>query len=225
MTEPAGMLLFMFPGACSRVTMSALEEAGLSYEQRMVNLRSLQQKSPEFLATNPKGKVPALRIGDAIMTENAAILSFLDRQHPAARLLPHSDDPLTDTQGLVDLIWCTGTLHPIVRQMRAPQRMTTGDPAGVVADGMDKFTYECGRLADRLSGGRWWYGADWSIVDVYLYWLYSTAEKGGFPLHQYAVCQEHAERVRARPSFQKALKREEAAVEQHRADLPPDFRF
>ena len=217
--------LYMFPGACTRVTMSALEEAGLSYREHMVNLRSYEQKSPAFLAVNPKGKVPMMRVGSVSMTENAAILSFIDHQHPGARLLPHSDDPAQEMQGLIDLIWCSGGLHPNVRQIRAPQRMTSGDVAGVVADGKDKFTRECAMLDERLSGGRWWYGADWSIVDVYLNWLYGTAEKGGFDLSPYPNIVAHSERVRARPSFQTVLKREAAIVAQNSEALPADFTF
>ena len=221
----AEMTLFMFPGACSRVTMSALEEAGLDYEDRMVNLRSNEQKSPSYLSLNPKGKVPALRVGERTMTENAAILWFLHRQNPAANMLPRSESPIEDNQGLIDLVWCSGTLHPIVRQIRNPMRWTKGDTSGVREDGMDKFAHECETFQGRLSGGRWWYGSAWSIVDVYIYWLYSTAEKGSFALSAYPELAEHAARVRARPSFRRGLQREEAAVARHKAELPSDFQL
>ena len=219
----AKMELFMFPGACSRVTMSALEEAGLAYSDQLINIQSQEQKSAAYKAVNPKGKVPALRVGDAIMTENAAIIHFIDRHRPSAHLLPHDADGVRDNQGLIDLIWCSGTLHPMVRQIRNPMRWTTGETAGVRNDGLEKFAHECHGIASRVSGGRWWYGANWSIVDVYLYWAYSTAEKGGFPLAEYPDLIEHAARVRARPSFERAFRREQAAAERNKAGLPPDF--
>ncbi len=204
-------VLFQFPAACSRVTMCALEEIGLPFSDRLVNLPAGDQKQSDYLQLNPKGKVPALLHGGQVMTENAAILFFLDRQYPAAALLPHHDDPVRDNQALADLAWCSGTIHPIVRQVRNPIRFTSGDVAGVKADGTEKFTRECSAMAARIGDG-WWYGERWSIIDVYLYWAYSTAAVGGFPLHPYPELARHGERVRARPSFQRTLARERAAA-------------
>lgn len=219
----AELKLFMFPGACSRVTMTALEEAGLRYETSFVNIMTLEQKSEAYRAVNPKAKVPALSIDGTIMTENAAILAFLDRQRPAAQLLPHGDDPVRDQQSLVDMLWCSSTLHIMARQIRNPARLSKGDTEGVRADGMAKFADECDVIAARVAEGRWWYGAQWSIVDVYINWVYGVAEKGGFPLSKYPAIREHDARVRARPSSARAYARETAAVAQHKADLPPDF--
>ena len=209
------LILFHFPAACSRVTMTALEEIGLSFEARCVNFRKEAQCSAEYLAVNPKAKVPALSIRGHVMTENAAILAFLNRQYPDAGLLPHDADPVLDNQGSTDLVWCSSTLHPMVRQIRMPMKWTLGDSesvAGVKADGLKKFAQECRGIAARVANG-WWYPSGWSIVDVYLYWAYSTAAKGGFPLGDYSALVDHAARVRARPSFQRALARERAAVE------------
>ncbi len=216
----AEIVLYMFPGACSRVTMTALEEVGVTYEDRTVNLRADVQHSPAYLAVNRKGKVPMLSLDGETLTENAAILAFLHGRHPDAALLPRGDGPLAGATALSDLIWCSSTLHPEVRQIRAPHKLTTGDPASVQADGMQKFAKECGYISKRVSSEGWWYGADWSIVDTYLYWAYSTAAKGGFPTSDYPDLVAHAERVRARPSFQRALAREVAAV--RREQLPID---
>ncbi len=214
----AEIVLFQYPGACSRVTMSALEEIGLDYADRLVNLLAAGQKQPDYLQVNPKGKVPALVLDGQVMTENAAILSFLDRRHGATGLLPHDDDPVLDNQGLVDLAWCSGTIHPIVRQVRNPIRFTKGDTDGVKADGIEKFTHECAAMAARIDD-RWWYGDRWSIIDVYLYWAYSTAALGGFALEPYPALLGHAERVRSRPSFQRTLARERDAAAAAGLDL------
>lgn len=211
------IILYQFPASCARVTMTALEEIGVPYEDRCINLRTNAQKAADYLAINPKAKIPAIVIDGKLMTENAAILHFLHRQFPAAALLPTSDDAVLDQQGLIDLIWCGGTIHPIVRQIRMPVKLTSGDPSGVRADGLDKLAVEAKRMAERI-GDRWWYGDAWSIMDVYLYWAYSTAEKGGFPLSDYPELVDHAARVRARPSFQRAMAREAAAVERY--DIP-----
>lgn len=197
----------MYPAACSRVTMTALEEIGLDYEVCPVNLQS--QRSAQYMAMNRKGKVPALAMDGKVMTENAAILYFLDRRYPRAALLPHSEDPVEDNCGLIDMVWCSSALHPMVRQLRNPQRFTKGETAGVKADGKEKFAVECAYMSTRLSSATWWYGEHWSIVDTYLYWAYSTASKGGdFALEDYPNLLAHAERVRARAAFQRVLAKE-----------------
>ena len=206
------IILYQFPAACSRVTMAALEEIGLDYEERCVNFRKEAQKSGDYLRVNPKAKVPALVVDGRVMTENPAIIAFLDRLHPEAALLPRSEDPVAANEGLSDLVWCGATLHPMVRQVRAPSKVTVGDPAGVHADGLAKFAVEASKMADRI-GRSWWYGDAWSIVDTYLYWAYSTAEKGGFPLTDYPGLLDHASRVRARPALQRVLARERASLE------------
>ncbi len=211
-TNGATATLYMFPGACSQVTMTALEEAKVEYVERMVDLPNYEQKSDAFLEINPKGKVPALQIGGRLVTENAAILWLLHRAYPDAKLLPTGRDGFDEDQGLIDLIWCTGTLHPIIRQIRAPHRYTGGDTSGVYEDGMTKFTRESRLLDERLADSRWWYGDAWSIVDTYLYWIGSIAQLGGFPLQECAGLLAHAERVRARPSFQRATQRETAVA-------------
>ncbi len=215
------IILFHFPSSCSRVTMNALEEIGADFEARTINLREGLQISDEYLAINPKGKVPALSFDGTIITENPAIIAFLHSQYPDAGLLPEGDSPAGTAQGLSDLIWCASTLHPTVRQIRAPTKLTQGDPAGVREDGGIKFAKECKRINERLAATEWWYGDGWSILDVYISWACNMAAKGNaFPLDEYPAIRAHAERVRGRPSFQRALQREEAAVLQHDIAMP-----
>lgn len=206
------LTLYFFPGACSRVTMTALEAAGVTYRDHLVNIRTDEQKSPVYRRINPKRKVPALAIDGRIITENAAIIVFLDRQFPLAGLLPHSADPVRDITALSDLLWCSSTLHPAMRQIRAPDKYSVGDPADIIADGMRKFAAECERIAEGVDG-RWWYGDHWSIIDVYLFWLCNVAEKGGFPLSDYPAIVAHAARVRRLVPLRRALERERAGAE------------
>ena len=208
------IILFPYPGACSRVTMDALETIGLAYEDRCVDISKGAQKAPDYLALNPKGKVPAMVFEGTTLTENAAMLHFLDQRFPQAGLLPRIGDPLADLRGLIDLVWCSSTIHPIVRQCRMPMKWTKGDPAGVHEDGLEKMAAEAEAMAARIGDG-WWYGDAWSIIDTYLYWAYSTAEKGGFAVKNHPVLAGHAERVRARPAFQRVLAREATMVERH----------
>lgn len=206
-------ILFAYPGACSRVTMSALEESGVDYDLRWIDIASNGQYSAEYLATNRKSKVPALVVDGQTLTENAAILLYLHRQNPSAGLLPQLDGVFGEARGFSDLVWCGSMLHPMVRQIRAPQRWTqdSQETDGIRADGLKKLAKECDHIDAQLAKAEWWYGERWSIVDVYLYWVYSTAAKASFPVQDYPAINAHAERVRARRSFQRALEREVAA--------------
>jgi glutathione S-transferase len=198
--------------------MTALEEIGLSYEDRAVNIFAGEQHSPEYLAVNPMGKVPALRVGAHVLTENAAILYYLHSQYPRARLLPDASDGAKPNAGLEDLVWCSATVHVLVRQIRAPIRFTSVAPEGVRAMGIERLRPIVEQIASRVAGG-WWYGDRWSIADVYLYWNYTTAASAGFELP--APLLEHGRRVRDRASFQRALQRERSALERHGIPLPP----
>jgi glutathione S-transferase len=69
------------------------------------------------------------------------------------------------------------------------------------------------------------YGDRWSIVDVYLCWLMGIAALGGAPGVDHVAITEHVGRVRARPSFVRALARENAAVERCNIPLPPGVKL
>ncbi len=206
--------LFHFPGACSRVTMNALEEIGDDYTDEPINLRRGQQQSDDYLRVNPKGKVPALVIDNFTITENPAILYYLHQTYPAAQLLPTRKTPLASSIGLTDMMWCSSTLHIAVRQILRPDSFTTdtGSLDGVRRAGTAVFAKAAETMASRLATCDWWYGETWSILDVYLYWTYSTAGKGGFLLREFPVIMEHARRVQSRPSFQRAHAREMQAA-------------
>ena len=205
--------LYHFPGACTCVTMNALEEIGLEYEAVAVNLRQPPAERGSYLAINPTGKVPTLEIGGTALKENAAILWTLNSAYPEAGILPSFDDPLAGHACLADLTWCSGTMHPMVRQVRMPQKWTKGEVDGIREDGIGKLLVEAGRIANRIGNG-WWYPQGWSVVDTYIYWGLKTAAKSGFPLDQFPLLEAHAERVRARPSYQRVLARERQAVEE-----------
>ncbi len=81
-----------FSRAASVVWM--LEEVGVPYELRFVDLKKGAQKLPELLALNPMGKLPILEDGDAIVTETAAIGLYLADRYAPGRLAPALDDPL-----------------------------------------------------------------------------------------------------------------------------------
>ncbi len=83
------MKLYYMPGACSMTPHTALEWIGQPYEAQSVDRREI--KSPEYLKLNPQGAVPLLVDGDLALSQNAAILAYLDARFPQARLFGSDD--------------------------------------------------------------------------------------------------------------------------------------
>ncbi|ATE65478.1 glutathione S-transferase family protein [Rhizorhabdus dicambivorans] len=219
MIMTARFTLYHFPGACSRVTRAALEQAGLNYETYIVRLMEPDSRA-DYLAINPKGKVPALRIGDKLLSENSAILLHLHRYFPDAGLLPFDPGRLGENEAVEDLIWCSATLHPMTRMVRNPARFTrTGDVDGIRALGIEYYQPVLKRLSERFEAGRWWYGDQWSIIDAYLNWNYTTAELGGLDLSPYSALRRHCDDTQAQAALARVLSFEQEELRDMGASL------
>jgi len=87
------LVLYTNPMSRGRVVRWMLEEIGQPYKVEVLDYASTMKGRP-YLAINPMGKVPALRHGDAIVTETAAICAYLADAFPQARLAPPPGDRL-----------------------------------------------------------------------------------------------------------------------------------
>lgn len=177
--EQPRLTLYHFPGACSGVSICALEAAGLDYEVKLINLVANEQSDPAYLRLSALGKVPLLLIDGTPLSENAAILTYIAALRPEAGLVPANPSPLERAEVAGGLAFCGGTLHPIVRGIANPQRLTDGDGEPVRSRSKalagKSFAYADRRLTDR----GWWLGGR-SIIDVYLYWAFTVACNAGF---------------------------------------------
>src|ERR1700754_3929321 len=89
--------LYYGPGTCALASHIALEEVGAAYTTERLDMKNNQQNSPEYLAINPKGRVPALVTDRGVLTETPAMLAFIAQSFPQAKLAP-SDDPFAFAQ-------------------------------------------------------------------------------------------------------------------------------
>ena len=78
--------LYYAPGTCALASYIALEEAGAAYTAERLDFKNSQQTSPQYLAINPKGRVPALVTDRGILTETPAILAYIAQSFPQAKL-------------------------------------------------------------------------------------------------------------------------------------------
>ena len=204
MTTQPQLSLFHFPGACSQVSVCALEEAGLAYKLELINLAAGEQKSTDYLAINPQGKVPYLLIDGQGLSENSAILAYVAALRPQAGLFPDWDDSRARAESIGGMSFCAGTLHPIVRGLANPQRITTGETAGVRAMAMELAGKAFKLAENRLEAHGWWLG-EWSIVDVYLQWAFGLATNNGFDPAPFPALTGLTERLSQRPAFRRMI--------------------
>ncbi len=213
--------LYQFPlRACSSVAVNAMIEVGLEFEDRVVNIMTGEQNEPAYRKVHPFGKVPALVVDGEVIIENVSILLYIDSVRPNI-LFPEAKTPLERATIHSDLVWCTATMHTAIRQVRMPMRYTGGDVSGVQEKGIEETTHMLNIVEERVAGDRWWYGDTWSIVDVYINWCITTAASTDLlPMNDYPAIRSHIRRVRERPSFQAALKRQMAAKEKAGLEFP-----
>ena len=93
MSTTRPITLFHAPNTRSFGTRLLLEELGAPYKLHVLNMKAGDQRKPDFLAINPLGKVPAILHGDALVTEQGAIFTYLADLFPEAGLAPALDDP------------------------------------------------------------------------------------------------------------------------------------
>lgn len=89
----------------------ALNLKGVAYERREVKLLENQQRSPEHLARNPQGLVPALEADGMVLTQSFAIIDWLDTRHPEPRLIPA--EPEARAHALAQAMVVGMDIHPI----------------------------------------------------------------------------------------------------------------
>ncbi|MEI6893156.1 MAG: glutathione S-transferase family protein [Colwellia sp.] len=198
------LVLYYAPGACSGVTINALEELALECEYRKIDIASGEQKTADYLKINPNGKVPALLTEGKLLTENPAILIYLNSLVPGSKLLPAQDDMYNRSLLYSDLMWLSSSVHPSVRHVCMPSYYTVSrDVKDVVERARTALTVYFNIAEKRLTASRWWYGEQWSIFDVYLHWCYTRALRGGYSLDDFPALLAHQKIVESTPSFQR----------------------
>jgi len=196
------LALYYSPGACSGVTINAIEELGLECEYLKVDLSLGQQKQEGYLQINPHGKVPALINDGKLLTENPAILIYLNSLVPGSKLLPATEDVFQQSIYYSDLMWFSSSFHPSVRHVCMPAFYTVSlNYDEVVERGRAALKVYFDIAEKRLSDSSYWYGEQWSIVDTYLHWCYTRALRGGYSIDDFPAILAHQKRVELRSSF------------------------
>ena len=145
---------------------AALAEAGAPYRFELVSLEKNEQKQPAFLAINPSGKMPALRLPEGeIITESAAILLTLADHFPQARLLPPqaSNDRAKAYRWLA---FMAGEIYPIVEIVDYPERFVAVEAEALRAKARERIRERI-LIIERMIQGPFLLAHGFSILDIY----------------------------------------------------------
>ena len=192
------------PIACSLVPYVALTEAGAEFDVSVVNFLQGEHMSPDYLALNPKHKVPVLVVDGEPLTENVAILQWIARNFPDAALLPTGAD---EFKAISLMGWCASGIHPTLTPNVLPQRYCDlPDSEEAVKACAQRLMHENFAIAENLLDGRTWFFDHFTIPDIYFFWCFRRAKQFEIDLSAYPACNAHFDRVAERPSVSQLLK-------------------
>ncbi len=207
------VVFYTHPMSRGRIVRWMLEEIGRPYRTEVLEYGTTM-KSPEYLAINPMGKVPAIRHGEAVVTECGAICAYLADAFPEAGLAPPPGDPLRGAYYRW-MFYAAGPLEAatVVKILGAE---LTGEQAGKA--GCGTLAELMGALETAVSGKNYIVGDRFSAADVYLgshiFWGMWTGL-----LEKRPAFERYWEGIGARPAAQRASQIDDALMPAD-AELP-----
>lgn len=144
------------------ITRWMMEELGEPYDLHLLDLSKGEQKKPDYLAINPMGKVPALRHGDTVVTEVAAICAYVADEFPEKKLNVPVGDPRRGAY-LKWLFFAPGVIEPAVSDRAFPRK----EPPRPSAIGYGDFDTTMTVLSQAVSNARpYLLGEHFTAADV-----------------------------------------------------------
>ena len=201
--------LYYAPHTCSLASHIALTDAGATYELKRIDFNTTEQKSPNYVAINPKARVPAMITPRGILTETPAMLAFIAQSFPAARLAP-MDDPFAFAEIQSFNSYLCSTLH-VAHAHRMRGHRWADDPASFT-DMQRKVPQSVGACYELIENGMlkgpWVMGAAYTIADPYLFTLAQWLEDDGVDPSRIPRVIEHRSRMADMPNVKKAIAEE-----------------
>lgn len=202
------MKLYFAPGACSLASNIALHETGVKFELSKVNFADKKTSGGEdFMAVNPKGYVPALKLDDGtVLTENAALLPYIADLNPGSGLAPKAGTierfRLTEW-----LAYINSEVHKQFSPFFNPKTTDVQKEAGRAA-----LNKRISLVEKTLSSQPFLLGSAFSVADAYLFTVLRWSPKAELDLAPYPAVQAWMQRVRSRPAVEAAINAEKAAA-------------
>lgn len=204
------MKLFFSPGACSRAVHIALAESGLAYEAVRVNFAEGEQRKPDYLSINPKGRVPALATARGVLTENVAILPWIAAQAPEKKLAPSDAFDFARMQAFN--AYLSSTVHVAhAHKMRGTRWANEPTSIEDMKRKVPETMAACfATIENDLFTGPWVMGEQYTVADAYLYTLACWLEGDGVDIARFPKVADHFARMSQRAAVQRVLAEEKA---------------
>lgn len=198
------MRFYYAPLSCALATHIVLEHIGADYEAEKLNLRENDQNTPDYLAINPKGRVPALVTDHGILTETPALLLYLAQTYPAANMAPFDNAfALAQMQSINS--WFCSTVHVHHAHGARGQRWSDDLEAqktmkAKVAQNMTS----CAELIERdILRGPWVMGEQLTVADAYLFTMTSWMKGDGVDMAKFPKISSHVIKMKELPAVKK----------------------
>lgn len=203
------MLNFYYaPGTCALASHLALELADARYEAVRLDFRAQQQRSPEYLRVNPKGRVPALATDRGVLTETPALLLFIAQSFPESGLAPLDDAFLLAKMNEFNAYLCATVHVNHAHKGRGYRWVEPEDTAAIEAmrrkvptTMAESFTL----IEEQMLQGPWVLGERFSTCDLYLFTIAGWLQGDGVDIARFPKVADHYRRVQALPAAQKVL--------------------
>ncbi|RQS63421.1 glutathione S-transferase family protein [Burkholderia sp. Bp8963] len=208
MPQDRHLILYHAPRSRSASARMLLEELNANYELHAFDLRSGEHRKPDYLGINPMGKVPALRHGDAVITEQAAVHLYAAELYPEAGLAPAVGDSLRGSY-LRWMVFYGSCFEPAVvdRSMNRPPAAYSASPYG-------DFDTVINTICAQLDKGPYLLGERFTAADVL--WGAALNWTTMFKLvPETPVVRAYIDRILARPAIQRAQAADAALAAQH----------
>ncbi|MGD0186741.1 MAG: glutathione S-transferase N-terminal domain-containing protein [Roseiarcus sp.] len=200
------LTLFYAPNSCALASHIALEEAGADYALKRIDFGAAEQTKPDYLAINPKARVPALQTPRGVLTETPAILAFVAQSFPQAALAPLGDAFAFAEVQAFNAYLCS-TVH--VAHAHRMRGYRWADDRAAIAAMQKKVPQSVGACFDLIERGMfrgpWVLGDAYTIADPYLFTIAQWLEADGVNLEPLPRVLDHRRRMRERPAVRKAL--------------------
>jgi glutathione S-transferase len=200
--------LYYARGTCALASHLALEYAGAEYRTVRVDFAKKEQRSPEYLRLNPKGRVPALLTEQGVLTETPALLQFISQSFPRAKLAPLDDAFLLARVNEFNSYLCSTVHIAHAHRMRGYRWVDESDTHAIEAmqKKVPQSVGECFELIEReLFKGPWVLGETFSVCDMYLFTLAQWMEGDGLDPARFPKVADHRRRMAADPVVIKVL--------------------
>ncbi|MFZ5779019.1 MAG: glutathione S-transferase family protein [Pseudomonadota bacterium] len=203
--------LYYAPGACSTASHIGLEESGADYEAQALSFAKNEQKTPEYLRINPRGRVPALVVDEGTIVENTAILDYVANRY-APHLMP--GDPAGRARAISLMAWFSNNVHPAFTHIGRPERFATDTSVfdHLRAVGRENFHAALKEIDALLAGKQWILGDQFSVVDGYALVFYGWGKRIGLPVAELENYTAWKDRMLARPAVGRVLEREQSVL-------------